>query len=200
MPRSTLMKIGLFAALGTGIVCLVYGLLWDFIPFNKYQGMFWLTFMPLILFFMKEHQERKFLLNMLLTFCCGLLWGLLAVGAIMVLNPAGTIVLDIVIDFIICGLIVFVHKGLLDATPFNAVACAFLGFAEALGCLQTSFPISGELVAPMTLGAPDLLILFVCGLACTFALSWLCDLLIGKFVFKGQPPLPPEQADAPDKQ
>ena len=38
---------GLFAGLGTGLVCLVYGLLWDFAPFNKYQGMFWLTFMPL---------------------------------------------------------------------------------------------------------------------------------------------------------
>lgn len=195
MPRSTLVKIGLFAGLGTGIVCLAYGLLWDLLPFNKYQGIFWLTFMPLILFFMKEHQERKYLLNMLLTFCCGLLWGLLATGAIMILNPAGPIALDIVINLVICAAIVFVHKGLLDSTPFNAVACAFLGFAETLGCLQTSFPIAGELTPPMTLGAPDLLILFVCGLACTFALSLVCDALIGKFVFRGQPPMPPAEGD-----
>lgn len=191
-----LIKIGLFAGLGTGITCLVYGLLWDFLPFNKYQGIFWLTFMPLILFFMREHQDRKYLLNMLLTFVCGLLWGLLAIGAIMLLNPAGPVVLDIVINFVICGLIVFVHKGLLDNTPFNAVACAFLGFAETLGCLKTSFPIFGELVPPMTLGALDLLVMFVCGLACTFVLSWFCDLLINKFVFHGQPPMPqPEKAE-----
>lgn len=194
MPRSLGIKIGLFAGIGTGIVCLVYGLLWDFLPFNKYQGMFWLSFMPLILFFMKEHQERKYLLNMLLTFCCGLLWGLLAIGAIMVLNPAGPVVLDIVIDLVICCLIVFVHKGLLDNTPFNAVACAFLGFAETLGCMTTSYPIAGELVPPMTLNGIDLLIIFVCGLVTTFCLSWFCDVLIGKFVFHGQPPLPPEAA------
>lgn len=198
MPRSMLVKIGLFAGLGTGLVCLAYGLLWDFLPFNAYQGMFWLSFMPLILFFMKEKQERKYLINMLLTFVCGLLWGLLAVGAIMVLNPAGIIAIDIAIDLVICFLIVFVHKGLLDGTPFNAVACAFLGLAETLGCMTTSFPVSGVLVPPATLAAPDLLIIFACGLATTFVLSLVCDLLIGKFVFHGQSPAeaPVEGAEA----
>lgn len=191
MPsKSTLLKIALFAGLGTGIVCLIDGLLWDFVPFNKYQGMFWLTFMPLILFFMKEQQERKYLVNMWLSFVCGLVWGLIAIAAIMVLAPVSTVALDIVIDFIICALIVFVHKGLLDNTPLNAVACVFLGFAETLGCLQTSFPIAGELLAPMSLNGLDMLIIFTWGLLVTFCLSFVCDLLIGKFVMSKLPPAP----------
>ena len=111
MPSKTmLIKIAAFAGLGTGLVCLIYGLLWDMLPFNKYQGIFWLSFMPLILFFMKERQDRKYLLNMFLSFAAGLIWGLLAIFAIVNLAPLGIIPLDIVIDLVICGLIVFVHK------------------------------------------------------------------------------------------
>jgi hypothetical protein len=191
MPsKSTLLKIALFAGLGTGLVCLVDGLLWDFVPFNKYQGMFWLTFMPLILFFMKEQQDRKYLLNMWLSFVCGLIWGLVAIAAIMVLAPVSPVILDIVIDFVICALIVFVHKGLLDKTPLNAVACVFLGFAETLACLQTSFPIAGELLPPMSLNGIDMLIIFTWGILVTFCLSFVCDLLIGKFVISKLPPAP----------
>lgn len=191
-PKSVLLKIALFAGLGTGIVCLIDGLLWDFVPFNKYQGMFWLTFMPLILFFMKEQQDRKYLGNMWLSFVCGLIWGLIAIGAIMLLMPiGGPVVLDFVIDFLICMLIVFVHKGLLDQTPFNAVACVFLGFAETLGCMQTSFPIAGALVPPMTLNGIDLIIIFTWGLLVTFCLSWVCDQLIERFVIS-KLPAPPE--------
>lgn len=181
-PKSVLIKIALFAGIGTGLVCLVDGLMWDFTPFNKYQGMFWLTFMPLILFFMKEKQDRKYLLNMWLSFICGLAWGLVAIGAIAALPPAGPVILDIIIDFLICAAIVFVHKGLFDRTPLNAVACVFLGFAEALGCLQTSFPIAGELLPPMSLNGIDMLVIFTWGTLVTFALSWVCDALIGKFV------------------
>lgn len=182
MPsKSVLLKIALLAGLGTGLVCLVDGLVWDLTPFNKYQGMFWLTFMPLILFFMKERQERKYLANMWLSFACGLLWGLLAIAAIALLAPLGVVALDFVIDFLICALIVFVHKGLLDKTPFNAVACVFLGLAETLGCLQTSFPVGGELLAPMSLNGIDMLIIFSWGVVVTFCLSLACDILIGKF-------------------
>lgn len=39
-PKSVLIKIALFAGIGTGLVCLVDGLMWDFTPFNNYQGMF----------------------------------------------------------------------------------------------------------------------------------------------------------------
>ena len=191
MPsKSTLIKIALCAGLGTGLVCLVDGLLWDFVPFNKYQGMFWLTFMPLILFFMKEQQDRKYLLNMWLSFVCGLIWGLVAIAGIMVLAPVSPVILDIVIDFVICALIVFVHKGLLDKTPLNAVACVFLGFAETLACLQTSFPIAGELLPPMSLNGIDMLIIFTWGILVTFCLSFVCDLLIGKFVISKLPPAP----------
>ena len=192
MPsKAMLVKIGVFAGLGTGIVCLIDGLLWDLTPFNSYQGIFWLTFMPLILFFMKEHQERKYLINMWLSFVCGLLWGLLGVGAIMLVNPSdlgGVIALDVIIDFAICFLIVFIHKGLLDRTVLNAVACVFLGFALTLGTLQTSFPIFGELMPPMSLNGIDMLVIFSWGIVVTFFLSLLCDILIGRFVFKGMPP------------
>ena len=58
-PKSVLIKIALFTGIGTGLVCLVDGLMWDFTPFNEYQGMFWLTFIPLILFFMKEKQDAS---------------------------------------------------------------------------------------------------------------------------------------------
>lgn len=188
MPsKSTLLKIAAFAGLGTGLTCLVYGLLWDLLPFNKYQGIFWLSFMPLILFFMKEQQDRAYLGNMFVSFIAGLLWGLVAVGSIMVVSPFGVVALDVVIDLVICGLIVFVHKGLLGNTPVNAVACVFLGFAETLGCMMTSYPLAGQLVAPGTLNGIDLLIIFACGTAATFALSWFCDLLIGKCVLKKQP-------------
>lgn len=149
-PKSVLIKIALFAGIGTGLVCLVDGLMRDFTPFNKYQGMFWLTFMPLILFFMKEKQDRKYLLNMWLSFICGLAWGLVAIGAIAVLSPAGPVILDVIIDFLICAAIVFVHKGLLNRTPLNAVACVFLGFAETLGCLQI-IPHRGRAAAPYEL-------------------------------------------------
>lgn len=47
-----------------------------FHPVQQVPGNFWLTFMPLILFFMKENQDRKYLLNMWLSFICGLAWGL----------------------------------------------------------------------------------------------------------------------------
>lgn len=189
MPsKSALIKIAAFAGLGTGLVCLVDGLLWDLVPFNKYQGMFWLSFLPLILFFMKEQQDRRYLGNMLVSFVAGLAWGLLAIGAIMLLSPLGVVLLDIVIDLLICGLIVFVHKGLLGDTPFNAVACVFLGFALTLGCMTTSFPLAGALVPPMTLNGLDMLIIFTWGIAVTFALSWACDLLIGTFALKGAPP------------
>lgn len=46
----------------------------------------------------------------------------------------------------------------------------------------------------MTLNGFDMLIIFTWGLIVTFFLSLVCDLLIGKFVFKGMPPSP-EQAD-----
>lgn len=194
MPSKTmLIKIAAFAGLGTGLVCLIYGLLWDMLPFNKYQGIFWLSFMPLILFFMKERQDRKYLLNMFLSFAVGLVWGLLAIFAIMNLAPLGIIPLDIVIDLVICGLIVFVHKGLLDKTPFNAVACVFLGFAQTLGCMLTSFPVFGELLPPASLNGIDLLIIFGLGTIAAFFVSLLCDALIGKFVFKGNPPAGPEE-------
>lgn len=67
-----------------------------------------------------------------------------------------------------------------DPLPLNAVACVFLGFAETLGCMQTSFPIAGELVPPMTLNGIDLFIIFTAGIAATFCLSWFCDLLTKK--------------------
>lgn len=35
-PKSVLIKIALFAGIGTGLVCLVDGFMWDFTPFNKY--------------------------------------------------------------------------------------------------------------------------------------------------------------------
>lgn len=149
-PKSVLIKIALFTGIGTGLVCLVDGLMWDFTPFNKYQGMFWLTFIPLILFFMKEKQDRKYLLNMWLSFICGLAWGLVAISAIAALSPAGPVILDVIIDFLICAAIVFVHKGLLDRTPLNAVACVFLRFAETLGCLQI-IPHRGGATAPYEL-------------------------------------------------
>lgn len=188
MPsKSTLIKIAVFAGLGSGIACLVDGLLWDFAPFNKYQGMFWVTFLPLILFFTKEHQERKYLINMWVSFVCGLLWGLLALGAIMTLSLMSPVLLDVVIDLVICGLIVFVHKGLLDKTPANAVACVFLGFALTLSCMTTGFTVGGQIVAPGTLNGIDMLIIFTWGLLVTFFLSWLCDVLIGKFVMAKLP-------------
>ncbi len=188
MPsKSSLIKIAVFAGLGTGLVCLVDGLLWDFVPFNKYQGVFWLTFFPLILFFMKEEQDRKYLVNMWLSFICGLLWGLLAIAAIKVLAASQPVLLDVVIDLIICGLIVFVHKGLLGSTPLNAVACVFLGFAETLGCLGTSFPLAGQLVPPMTYNGIDLLIIFTWGILVTFCLAWTCDKLIARFALPKQP-------------
>jgi len=44
----------------------------------------------------------------------------------MAIAPVSPIALDFVIDFLICALIVFVHKGLLDSTPFNAeLMCVF---------------------------------------------------------------------------
>lgn len=67
MNKQVLLKIAAIAVLGTGLVCLVDGLLWDLLPFNSYQGMFWLSFLPLILFFMKEQQDRKYLLDMWLS-------------------------------------------------------------------------------------------------------------------------------------
>ena len=188
MPdKSTLVKIAVFAGLGTGIACLVDGLLWDFAPFNKYQGMFWVTFLPLILFFMKEKQDRKYLVNMWVSFVCGLLWGLLAIASIMFIAPLSPVLLDVVIDLVICGLIVFVHKGLLDRTPANAVACVFLGFALTLSCMTTGYTVGGEVVAPMTLNGLDMLVVFTWGILVTFFLSWLCDLLIGKFVMSKLP-------------
>ena len=105
----------------------------------------------------------------------------------LIMPTGGPVVLDIVIDFLICALIVFVHKGLLDQTPFNAVACVFLGFAETLGCMQTSFPIAGQLVPPMTLNGIDLVIIFTWGLLVTFCLSFVCDKLIGTFVLSKLP-------------
>lgn len=188
MPdKSTLFKIAVFAGLGTGIVCLIDGLIWNYVPINKYQGMFWVTFLPLILFFMKENQDRKYLVNMWVSFVCGLLWGLLAIGSIMMLSPISPVFPDIVIDLVICGLIVFVHKGLLDRTPANAVACVFLGFALTLACMGTGFNVGGEIVAPMTLNGLDMLIVFTWGLAATFFLSLLCDAFIGKFVMGKRP-------------
>lgn len=94
--------------------------------------------------------RRKYLLNMWLSFICGLAWGLVAIGAIAALSPAGPVILDVIIDFLICAAIVFVHKGLLDRTPLNAVACVFLGFAETLGCLQI-IPHRGRAAAPYEL-------------------------------------------------
>lgn len=187
MNKQALIKIAAVAGLGTGIVCLVDGLLWDLIPFNGYRGMFWLSFLPLILFFMKEDQDRKYLVNMWLSFVCGLLWGLIALVAVKTLSPVGAVPADIVIDFLICGLIVFVHKGLLCNTLFNAVACVFLGFAETLGCICTGFIFNGELAMPGTLNGIDMLIVFTLGLIVTFFLSLLCDVLINKIVFKGKP-------------
>lgn len=188
MPsKSTLIKIGVFAALGTGIVCLVDGLLWDLAPFNKYQGMFWVTFLPLILFFMREHQDRKYLINMWISFVCGLIWGLPALGAIMALSPVNPVLPGVVINFAICGLIVFVHKGLLDKTPANAVACVFLGFALTLGCMSTGFTVGGQVVAPATLNGIDMLIIFTWGLLIAFFVSLLGDFLIGKFVMAKLP-------------
>lgn len=110
------------------------------------------------------------------------------------MSPAGPVILDTIIDFLICAAIVFVHKGLLDRTPLNAVACVFLGFAETLGCLQTSFPIAGELLPPMSLNGIDMLVIFTWGTLVTFALSWVCDALIGKFVIGKHPS--PEGASA----
>ncbi len=189
MPSKTmLLKIALMAGLGTGIVCLIAGLFWDLLPFNKYSGMFWLMFMPLILYFMRDNAPRAYLVNMLLSFVSGLLWGLLAIFCVMTLQSAGAVVIAVAIDFLICGLIVFVHKGLLGATPLNAVACVFLGFAETLGCLTTSYPLSGSLAAPGTLNGIDLLVIFAAGILVTFCLSWLCEKLVGKVAPQaGQP-------------
>ena len=70
------------------------------------------------------------------------------------------------------------------------------GFAETLGCLQTSLPITGELLPPMSLNGIDMLIIFTWGILVTFALSWVCDMLIGKFVMGKLPA--PGGADAQD--
>lgn len=194
MPdKPALFKIAAFAGLGTSIVCLIDGLLWNCVPINKYQGMFWVTFLPLILFFMKENQDRKHLVNMWVSFVCGLLWGLFAIGSIVMLSPVSSVLLDIVVDLVICGLIVFVHKGLVGRTPANAVACVFLGFALTLACMTTGFNVGGEVVAPMTLSGLDMLIVFTWGLAATFFLSLLCDVLIGKFVMSKMPQADREQ-------
>lgn len=51
MDKKLQRDIGALAGLGTGLAVLVVAVVFNLIPNNKYAGVFWMCFLPLVVFY-----------------------------------------------------------------------------------------------------------------------------------------------------
>lgn len=190
MDKKLQRDIGALAGLGTGLAVLVVAVVFNLIPNNKYAGVFWMCFLPLVVFYSQEKTDKKDLINIWCSFVVGLIWGYIGVIITPPLQAMGTWAFIIVEFFIIEVLILYVHKGLLGHTILNRVSSVFLGFALSIAA-STSYFWSGKLSATFQLlpmeqnfTQIDLFIIFTIGCVVCLINEVACNLIIGNYMKK----------------
>lgn len=193
MNKKMNLIIALFVGLGSAIPIWIFGMVYDWFPYNKYVGVFWMCFIPLALYYASEKPQMKQLLNMTCSFILGLGWGYLGVVLTPILKATGNFVFAFVEYFVLVFLILFVAKGLLNRTWFNNVPCTFLGFALSIAASTTYFwsgsmdPETHQLIPiSESFNQLDLLIIFLCGIVMTVLCELLCNALISSVMKKHQ--------------
>lgn len=192
MDRKTQIMIGLFVGLGSGIALFIFDVVFELFPSNKYVGVAWMCFIPMAIYYATEKPQMKNLLNMWLTFICGLIWGWLSVITTPIVKGLAGVWGFALVEFgILIFLVLFVHKGLLGNTPLNSIPCAFMGIALSVATSTTSW-WSGRLDLETFQLIPieghwnqlDLFIIFTVGIIATLFVDALCGLFVGNYIKK----------------
>lgn len=174
------------AAIGAGLALFIGGYLLEIVPNDPYKGVFWLVMMPTILYYMQQETKRVYILNMLLSYCVGLVWGFISVSTTQMVKMAGGSLLFTFVEYgVLTALIVFTHAGLLKNTLFNKPSCAFLGLALSVAASTNLFWSGNIDYSTGTLitisnhwNQLNLLIIFLCGCG----ILWLEETLGGIFI------------------
>lgn len=189
--------IGLCVSLGTALSIFIGGVIFDLFPGNKYTGVFWMLFMPVALYYMKDQntRSRKDIMNMLASFTVGLVWGYISVVTTPVLKQMGEFPFALVEYFILMFFIMIVHGTLLNKTVFDQVPCVFIAFALSIASSTTmwwSGGMNSETFMPAPIEAPwnqlDLFIVYVIGCALLWLMETLCGLFVGTYLKKNGKP------------
>lgn len=188
MSKKQQLALGVGIAFGGGVIILIMGLLFDMLPFNPYSGVFWMIFLVLIVYFALGAQKKN-IPAMIVSFACGLGWGLLSNFTAFLFIRSNHVLFAIINYFGVAGLIVFIHQFIAKGTWFGLAPCAFLGLAESIFVATCGIPnSSGELMPPMTWGPIDLFIIYIIGIIMVTALAFFSDFIAKKIIGKKAPP------------
>lgn len=135
-------NIGTCIGLGGGISAFVLLVLTGFTPLIYF---IWAGFLSMIIYFASGgDKDWKLCGRMILSFCCGLLWGQLSNQIYVYVFPHSAYAAYILDYFVLVGLLLWVHIGLLNKTPLNHVPSVFLGLALTIGFFGRPFPFAGQ--------------------------------------------------------
>jgi hypothetical protein len=193
MEKKIRFAIGTLVAFGTALAIFVGGLIFDLVPFNKYVGVFWMSFIPVALFYMldDERRKRKFIINMLCSYAVGLIWGWISVITTPLLKSFGEIPFALVEYFIIMFLIMFIHGPVLKNTVFNVIPATYMAFAFSVASSTTMWWTGKMNYETFTLipidkawNQLDLLIIFIIGCGMTWLIETCCIFFVGSYMKK----------------
>lgn len=187
MDKKKMLKLGLGIAFGGGLVIFIMGLLFDYLPFNKYSSSFWMIFVVLVVYFAMGAEKRN-IPKMIVCYICGLIWGAISNVTAFLFMQNAHFLFAFLNYFLIASLMVLIHNFLLGKTVFGCAPTAFLGLAESIFVATCSIPDStGNLQPPMTWGPVDLFIIFMIGIVMVTVLALVSD-AIAKAVMKKDNP------------
>ena len=189
MSKKQSLKLGSGIAFGGGIVIFLMGLLFDYLPFNKYASAFWMIFVVLVVFFALG-ADMKNIPKMIVSYACGLIWGLISNFTASLFMQSAHLLFAFLNYYLIASLMVFIHQFLAGKTVFGCAPTAFLGLAESIFVATCGVPDgTGGLLPPMTWGPIDLFIIFMIGIVMVTLLALVSNAIV-KAVMKGAPQSP----------
>lgn len=144
----------------------------------------WAGFLSMIIYFAAGgNKDWKLAGRMILSFCCGLLWGQLSNQIYVHIFPVNGLVATVLDYFVLVGLLLWVHLSLLEKTPFNHVPSVFLGLALTIGFFGRPFPFAGQGLCgemPPVMIILYLLFYMVFGLVFSLMINYLTGFFAGK--------------------
>lgn len=182
MDKKKMLKLATGIAFGGGLVIFLMGLAFDLLPVNPYSHVFWMIFLPLIIYF-SLGADKKNIPAMIVSFACGLAWGFISNIPAFLFMQNNYILFAFLNYFLIAGLIVFIHQFIARGTVFRLAPCAFLGLAESIFVATCSIPDrGGNMLAPMTWGTIDLFIIYIAAMAMVTILAFFTQFIAGKIM------------------
>lgn len=181
--------VGLAGAISTFILTSVLA-----IPvFNPFIFYIWVGFIPMMLYFAHGvHRDMKLYVSMFLSFIIGIGWGW--ISNFLALTFGAGLVNSFLDQFIVVGLILWVHLTVLGKTPFNDVSMAFFGYATTIGFYGRPDPFAGfGMMGSMSVAQITFMQIayVVFGLVLTFLIEFIGDAINSRLLRPKLAPPPP---------